>query len=112
MNKNTKQFHVDARKAHRRGQSEFSVNVPITTKGNAQSYYKKTIAFAPRGSNVISESPARNMQQKVLCNTAGGAGSSATVHVLIDETRPVRYKNHGQYKDFKENYKQPKTIAA
>ena len=59
---------------------------------------------------VISQSPRRNMEMRVLRNTEGGAAYSATVHVPIVKERDVRHKNHGyllkdeheenQYRDF------------
>ena len=110
MNKNTKQMRVQLADARRSGVHSVAFPVPVF---NYHSYDKSemttrtlTNSFANKD-GVVSTSPARNMQMRVLCNAGGGANACLTVHEPIDPNKPVIFKNHKSYGDNFPDYKQP-----
>lgn len=103
MNKNQKRLRASLRKSG----GELAVEVPAGGYHNsAKGQWQTRRLNISKGGGVITASPRRNMQQRVLTNTGGG---TLTVHEAIDPTSPVSYKNHGYLSD---DYRQPKTVAA
>lgn len=113
-NKNTKQLRTFASKAARQGRSKVEFQKPVSNYHSARACITATLECSrPNGEGVVSASPRRNMQMRVLHNENGNGGkSSLTVHEPIRGDRPVRFKGHGYiFKDERSGYFQPKGIT-
>jgi hypothetical protein len=96
MNKNSRQLRVAARKIKRAGADNMEYQTPVGDYHNNPKFVKKILHLCSRDRDgVVSASPNRNMQMRVLQNkNEDSKTSSFTVHEPINKDRFVTHPNH------------------